>query len=95
MTTYHLPPCPTPACPIQNEVEKVKKISKDFAQAIRQLRQDLTKCNQCTLTLRAHTPSGSPQGDQCELHNYFRNTIQAAIEQVNEEWNLADVIEYI
>ncbi len=71
--------CIVKNCPIQPRVDKIINLSGDLETAVHDLRKNLGPCQFCP-------------ADQCPLINVFKHTLQIALIQLTEEWNLATVL---
>jgi hypothetical protein len=67
-----------PNCPVLKDVNQIQDLSKDLTRTMRKLRRDLLTCQTC----------GS--AEDCPVLKEFNATVTAAIDQVTDEWNLAD-----
>jgi hypothetical protein len=64
-------------CPIRQDTARIEKISQDMLKALRRLRRDLQACQKC------------PNADGCAMLESFNAVVQAAIQEVQDEWNQA------
>ncbi len=70
-------PQPRPEhCPILAESERVRDLSNDLAKTMRKLRRDLNKCARC------------PAFEGCAVLKDLNTVVQAALDQVMDEWDL-------
>lgn len=63
-------------CPIGADVSLVVALSVSLGKALRKLRRDLRLCERCQ------------KGEDCPLRQVYQSKVQAAIAQVQDEWNL-------
>lgn len=64
-------------CAVLETSTKIQALSKDMVKAIRQLRRDLLKCQDCTGC------------DDCPILDNLNSTITAALQDVWDVWGLA------
>jgi len=69
-----------PGCPILEDVTRFERDSRNLRRTMRKLRGDLNACRDC------------PSGADCEILKNFHSKINAAIQEISEEWNLTDLI---
>ena len=65
-------------CPVCHDTRRITTISKDMIRAVRKLRRDLKYCASCSID-----PS------VCPILQNLNTTIQAAVQEVVDEWNLS------
>ena len=66
------------ACPVRAEVEGILEASKDLAMRVRRLRRVLRACRRCEAR------------QNCGFLQAFNASVDAAIAEVTEEWNLGN-----
>ncbi|MEW5870718.1 MAG: hypothetical protein AB1894_15705 [Chloroflexota bacterium] len=81
MSRQVTPPSPD-NCPLEATATKLEQLSKDMVRTMRQLRRDRQACARCTI-----------EQDACPILHAHRPLVEAAISAINEEWNLAEVIQ--
>jgi hypothetical protein len=64
-----------PACPILENSRKIQDLTQDLRKTMRKLRRDLNFCQACT------------SYRNCPVLQLFNSAVQAAIQEVNDEWN--------
>ncbi len=69
----------TPACPVLQDTQHIQGLSHDLTKALRKLRRDLTRCEQC------------PSYDDCPILKEFNSQVQAALDEVSAEWDYSSV----
>ena len=63
-------------CPIQQDADHVISTTQELARSMRKLRKDLIRCDACE------------NSAACQLRSTFHAVIDAAIDAVNQEWNV-------
>lgn len=61
-------------CPVIGESRRITVLSKDLTRALRRLRRSLQRCRHC------------PANDECPILDTFNSSVDAAIQQVVDEW---------
>ena len=63
------------SCPVLRHVNHISGLSENLVRAMRLLRRDLDACAAC------------PSGGDCPVLQDFNRQVQAAILEINEEWD--------
>lgn len=71
------PPAAPIDCPLIATQARIETLSADMALALRQIREDLQACDECPLR---------PQ--DCPVLESLNAAVQAAIQEICDEWNL-------
>jgi hypothetical protein len=71
---------PQPHCPIADHLLNINILSRDMLKTVRQLRRDLSACQQC------------PSFDECPIIRDFNSQVRSAIAEIDEELNLAEAV---
>jgi hypothetical protein len=64
-------------CPVQQEAENVKNLSRTLTASIRKLRRSMASCKSCAAA------------DDCPFLASLSGEINTAIQEIADEWNLA------
>lgn len=64
-------------CPLREDLHEISNRSREMVIAMRNLRRDLKQCAQCQ------------QFDGCTYLDNFKATVNTAIAEVTDEWNLS------
>jgi hypothetical protein len=64
-------------CPIEDDTRQIILTGEQMVRAMRKLRRDLASCRRCA------------RAKNCALRVSFRAMVDAAIDEVNEEWGLS------
>jgi hypothetical protein len=67
-------------CPILAGADQVRELSNDLAKTMRKLRRDLNLCSRC------------PAFEGCGLLKELNAVVQAALDQIMDEWDLSSIL---
>lgn len=68
------------SCPVVISATTASLHAKDLTKALRKLRRDLAKCDECS------------NYDECPILEKYSCLVQTALQEVIEEWNLTTTI---
>ena len=74
-------PPPIPAdCPILANRDTITGLSRSMVRTIRRIKQDLNACDKC------------PASENCVVLREFNSQISVAIQEIQDEWDLASAV---
>ena len=65
-------------CPVAQDAQQIQDLTTTTVKAMRKLRKDLRRCKTCSCL------------EDCPIKTNLHESIQAALDQIYEEWNLYD-----